>query len=67
MEQNFGNKVEKAVTNIEFSSLDGIVTWREQYDDNSVGQWNTSSIETNNRSGFLRLKKDLLEERGLEA
>jgi len=58
-------KAEKKPVDIEFSSEDGRVTWREIYEGNSVGELNASEIQTDDTKGFLELKKKLFRERGL--
>lgn len=57
---------EKVVSEIEFSSEDGRVVWREKFSDGSVGPLNQTEIETSDKKGVERIKRDLLRERGLD-
>ncbi len=51
--------MEKKVVGLNFSSHDGVVEFRPLYDDGTVGQIVTTSIETNNPESFLREKARL--------
>ncbi len=55
---------EKVVIGVEFSSDNGLIIWREVYGDNSVGVWETTNLETNDKNGLKSLREDLQEEYG---
>jgi len=56
---------EKKVVNIERSSEDGLMILREKYDNDSVGPWNYTGIETNDRRAMDTLVNTLRRDRKL--
>lgn len=64
IENNF-EKFEKKVRSVEFTSEDGLIIWRELYEDNSSGLWERTDISTSDKNGFLRLKGKLEEKYGI--
>jgi hypothetical protein len=57
-------KIEKKVQDIEYSSDGGLITYREIYEDGSLGNWETTNIETSNGPGLMKLRKDLKDKYG---
>lgn len=56
----------KKVADIDFTTEDGRVMWREKYEDGSVQPvWNYTNIESNDRQGWDKLRTQLMQERGL--
>ncbi|MEO8637412.1 MAG: hypothetical protein ABI430_00735 [Candidatus Taylorbacteria bacterium] len=64
---NENEKIEgKTSIGINFSSQDGRRTWRERYQDGSLGPVIQTDIETNDKAGLEALNDRLLRERGLD-
>ena len=57
---------EKPIEDIEFSTMDGRVTWRKRYGDRSVGVWNHTLIESNDKPAIVNKRRQLLQEFGLD-
>ena len=53
------SEIEKEIASFEIGSTDGLVEWRLRFEDNSVGDWNRTGIDTNESMRLERLRKEL--------
>jgi len=63
MKENFEKKI---VASIDLGSLDGLCEWREMYADGTTGNWEHTSVGTDDSNGINRLKNELRRKYGEE-
>ena len=55
MKENFEKKT---VASIDLESLDGFCQWREIYTDGMTGNWERTSVGTDDSNGIARLRNE---------
>ena len=57
---------QKGIKEIEFTSEDGLVIYREKYEGGGEGVWERTGVSTADKKGILRVRQELEERYGAD-